>query len=205
MDTSLWGLQEPSRPCAFSIGPWIHLAFPFPAMFITCIYVFGYLQDPLKFCFYSVSVVNEHIQARVNHWKQKFTQKSKLDESRLPARVQRPQGLLDDAPLSIYSTSNSQYEVNKHIHHDYLPWLGEKWGFSPIAYFSLPKTQWGNQAALLEAFTRGIQAGLGTIMSSKSTSFVWKIIMNVFLYYKIGCFVWIWPYVTFQICNIDIW
>lgn len=38
------------------------------------------------------------------------------------------------------SASNSQYEDNRHLHHDCLPWLGEKWGFSPIAYFSLPET-----------------------------------------------------------------
>jgi hypothetical protein len=94
METSLRGFQEPSRPCAFSIGPWSHSAF---------------------------SVVNEHTQARLNHRKQKLTQKSKLNESRLPARVQRPQGLLDEAPLSVYNASNSQYEVNRHIHHDYLP------------------------------------------------------------------------------------
>ena len=74
METSLRGLQEPGRPCAFSIGPWSHSAF---------------------------SVVNEHTQARLNHQKQKLTQKSKLDESRLPARVQRSQGLLDEAPLSV--------------------------------------------------------------------------------------------------------
>ena len=28
--------------------------------------------------------------------------------------------LLDEAPPSVYSATNSQYEVNRHIHHDYL-------------------------------------------------------------------------------------